>query len=170
MIDTEKFYSNDDYPAKNEYKKIWDKISQSLFSDQYHKKSFIDLRSFSIGVAFTTVVFLIALVSVNFVPKLFNDYKSEDVKINRTYSKVANELEKMLPDYISSLDKSERTRELLKTHLEELIYVNQAIKVYTSTFRNAENSTIEKERLLELYQLKIETINKIIQLKGEAWL
>lgn len=171
MIDKNKFYHGDELPGKSNRKKMWKGIEDNL---RVEKKRFfkttLDTRSFVYGMAFTIIVSIFVLAAVRFVPGIVYDNKSDDVKINRAYSKAAEELERSIPNFISTLDKSERTRELLDVRLEELNYINDAINQYKNTLRQSDLTKIKQERLLELYQMKIDAINKIIQLKGDSWL
>lgn len=171
MIDKNKFYGSHDSPGKSEIKKMWNEVENSLKVEKKRfLKSALDTRSFIYGMAFTIIVFLFALAAVRFAPGIVYDNKSEDVKINRAYSRAADELEKSIPNFISTLDKSERTRELIDVRLEELKYINDAIYQYKNMLKQSDLTKIKQERLLELYQMKIDAINKIIQLKGDSWL
>ena len=170
MVDKNKFYDKNDYPGKKTEKILWNNIRNSIVDNIMNRRTVIDLKSFIYGMAFTVIISIISITAIKFVPQLFFNYKSEEVKINRAYSSAANELEKSLPNFITTLDKSERTRELLNVRLEELQYLNEAIKQYNHTLSQSDISLIKQQRLLELYQLKIDVINKIIQLKGESWL
>lgn len=168
MIDEKKFYTADDYPSRKTSKRIWNNINPNL-SKQKEKIS-IELRSFSFGVAFTFIIAVITISALDLIPRFIANQKSSDVKINRAYSSVSEQLEKLLPDYIAQLDNSERVRGQLQVHLEELSNVDQAIKMFRSTISTAGYSNLEQDKLMELYQLKIEAINKIFQIKKGSWL
>ena len=170
MIDPKKFYTKDDYPDKVTQNKIWNNIRGSVFSNRRSVNSFIDLRSFSFGVVFTAAVFLFAFFVIKMTQGVFSEYNPETQKVNRSYSDAANELEKVIPDYIQTLGNSERTKELLDIRLEELKNINNAINQYKTSFSQKDITKIKEQRLLQLYQLKIDAINKIIQLKGDSWL
>ena len=170
MIDKNKFYGKDDYPGNAKQKIMWNNIRNSILDNFANKRTVMDLRSFMFGMAFTIVIFIISIAAIRFVPQLFFNFKNEEVKINHAYSSAAEELEKSLPNFISTLDKSERTKQLLNVRMEELQYINETIKQYKHLLNQSDLSIIKQQRLLELYQLKIDAINKIIQLKGESWL
>ena len=170
MIDKNKFYDKNDYPGNTKQKIMWHNIRNSISGNFANRRTLIDLRSFMFGMAFTIIIFVISIAAVKFVPQLFLNYKNEEVKINNAYSSASDELEKSLPHFISTLDKSERTKQLLNVRMEELHYINETIKQYKYSINQTDLSIIKQQRLLELYQLKIDAINKIIQLKGESWL
>ena len=170
MIDKTKFYSKDDYPGKTNQKIMWTNVRNSITDNFRNRGMVIDLRSFIYGMSFTVTIFIISIAAIRFVPQLFYNFKNEDTKINHAYSAAADELERSLPNFISTLNKSERTQQLLNVRMEELLYINDAIKQYRNSLSQSDISIIKQQRLLELYQRKIDAINKIIQLKGESWL
>ena len=170
MIGPKKYYTENDYPNNNTKNKIWNNIRNSINVESQIHKNFVDLRSFAFGAVFTVAIFIIAFAAVKLSQGFLDSYKPEDSKLDRTYSRAAADLENMLPGYISTLDKSERTREILKVRLEELQLINDAINHYKMNQSYTDITQIEQQRLLDLYQMKIEAINKIIQLKGDSWL
>lgn len=171
MIEKNQFYYSEDMPSKSEQKKMWEEIRYELFmKNTVSRRSSIELRSFVYGIAFTVLIFVVTMTAIKLVPGIMFDFKGSDTEINRAYSKAANELEKSLPDFISSFDKSERTRLLLNARLEELKEINDAIKEYQQILNQSDYTKIKQERMRELYQLKIDAIYNIIQLKGDLWL
>jgi len=171
MIDKQRFYSDEDSINNTTKKVIWKNIRKSIDKNKVPSRILVvDLRSFAYGIAFSVLILITALSAVKLYPQLFPGLRTEDVIIKNAYKSAADELEKSLPKFVNSLDESERIQELLNVRMDELNYINKAIRQYNIFVDNSDVTSIKEMRLIELYQLKIDIINRIIKLKDETWL
>lgn len=170
MIKSEEFYSSKDHPNIFVKNKIWKDVKRSFRKSKMKFVLGVDFKSFSFGVAFAVIVFISLVTAVNLISQFISKDEPEEVRINKAYSSAIKELERSLPEYISLLNKSESTKGLVNVRFEELEKINEAICMYKSLSKQADSSPLTQDRLRKLYQLKINAINKIIEIEGDEWL
>ncbi|MBU0476008.1 MAG: hypothetical protein KKF62_17820 [Bacteroidetes bacterium] len=156
------FYEERDNPSTELSKKMWNNIENNI---EFHKKEFsftVERKSFFLGFSAAAVFVIIVFNLYAFLSNIAFSNESEIIKINRTYSKTINGMERILPAALFSESKSVNIDEELSSKLENLNYVNQAITDLQADFSYNDVSMIKQERLRALYKMKLEVLESLI--------
>jgi|GEM_PF-3401946 len=162
MSNTDKFYSAEEELGKFARRKIWWKVRRDIRKPE--KYSAFNLKSFVLGAATVLILFLVPAV-ISFLNDFSESrtYQGNGEVIN-TYSRAASFFEDSMEKKLSKNTGVEVDGKLV-ARKEQLNDINNAL---AEIKEKDDNLRAEKlERIIALYKMKIEIIDKIIMMELE---
>ncbi len=163
-INPDEFYSKDDNIPGKLKQDTWNSIKSELAEEQ---KSWFQWRSFAFGFA-APVIILFMLIGVSTTYKFFTaEPKLPDMEVSEAYIRAAGQFEKVLPKI------REKAREVsiddrISARFEELDTLNVAISDLKYEITQNSYNKVKTNRLKDLYRMKLEIINRILELEENS--
>lgn len=168
MIQRKRFYRPEENLTPNEKTKMWSNIKQHISTGE-NEFPFIHWRSFSFGVAAVIILFFTVLGAGHFFNEIMYGEQPEIVKVNQAYESAIKNFEKLLPENFVTAGYEINIDEEMSSKIEKLSTIDEAINEMNSAISTKDHSKIKQKRLLDLYQMKLNVIEEIIELEeGES--
>lgn len=165
MITPEEFYTEKDSATPQARKRMWDGIEKTL---PQQKIFFIsDRRSFVYGMAASFVLFLAGVGAFNLMRQGFESSQPVETRLDRAYRSAIKELEAVVPSAISVATESPDRQGSIQSRKQQLQLINEAIAGLRADIEHGGPSPIKSSRLRELYSLKLQSLQNIIE-NGEV--
>lgn len=162
MISPEDFYEAADHPAPEVRRKLWKMIERQL----PHKRPplFIipDRRSFIFGIAASVVLYLASMGAIQVVRQTSERSQEPALKLDRAYQSAIRELESVVPHFAMQAKSADRSGQVASWE-QQLGLVSTAITDLRHEIETKGPSTIKLTRLRELYTLKLQVLQSMIE-------
>lgn len=164
MIHPDSFYSENDYPQRQQKSSMWARIKDEIAG---RSKIFFlsDRRSFLYGMA-ASFLLMFAAVGVYATLRGAIEYSQpQAVKLDKAYQSAIREFEELAVQTVSE-NQNSITNELALTRKEHLHLLDRAIHELKQETNSNDLSTLKRSRLRQLYSLKLKLLQEMIE-QGE---
>lgn len=164
MINSDEFYKEEKLSSIKK-KRIWKNIKSEFHGKKFRTEYSFHKISFSLGFAAAFILLFACIGLYSVIRGLMYENTPMNLRINSAYQNVISQLEKNLPETKTS-GESIIVDEFIQIKKEELNDIDKAIKVFQNEGYKNDYSRIKQERLRELYKMKLEVLEKIIEMEG----
>lgn len=165
MITPEEFYTEKDSATPQTRKRMWGRIERALPQQKIFLIS--DKRSFVYGMAASFVLFLAGVGAFDLIRQGFESSQSVDTRLDKAYRSAIKELEAVVPSAISVSTENPNRQGSIQSRKQQLQLINEAIAGLRTDIEHGGPSPIKSSRLRELYSLKLQALQNIIE-NGEV--
>ncbi len=167
MISPEEFYSESERPSRSVSKNLWGKIEHSLPAVKAPLFAVHDRRSFIYGMAASFVLYLAGVGAFNLIKQNMEASQSSEIRLDKAYQSAIKEFEAVVPSLVTRIGDSGDRQGVLKSREQQIKLVNEAIGGLRADIAQQGPSPIKSERLRELYSLKLQILQTMIE-NGEV--
>lgn len=160
----EQFYRSDDHPSQQAKERMWRTISRSTGAATAIL-AIRDARSFFTGMAAAVVLLLSGTGFYTLVTQLVESREPREVRFDDAYRSAIREFEEVLPSPVRAAS-VESGSGRLQSRLEQLSLIDSAITDLRSDIARTDLSPLKRSRLRQLYSMKLQVLQEIIQLGG----
>lgn len=165
MIDPKQFYSNNDSPNKVMQRKMWNRISDTLFPVSNIKTVSFDRRSFIYGIAASFILMFTSIGIYSSAMMLIEKSQPKEIRTDKAYQTAIREFEKVI-NTSSVSSGSTSPNDLASLRKLKLQYLNEAIDRLKTETNSHDLSSLKRQRLHELYNMKLTVLQEMLQ-QGE---
>lgn len=164
MIDPEEFYKYDS-PDANSKHRMWRTIENEIKPIRIHSGYFFDRRSFAMGMGAALIIIFAAIGVYTVINQLVYINTPTNLKLNSAYLSAIKQIETTMPRG-NNITGSVEVDEYIAIQKEELKEIDEAINSFHDEYPEHDYSKIKQERLRQLYKLKLDVLEKIIEMEG----
>ena len=165
MIDPKQFYSKDELPDAMTKQRMWKSISMLLFPVKNTTVFMFDRKSFVYGMAASFILMFTCIGVYSTVRQFIENSQPNEIKADKAYQTAINEFEHLLYSTNTSTVQSQNN-DLASVRKNQLRYLNEAIDKLKQDMNSHDLSPLKRQRLFELYTMKLTLLQNIIQ-QGE---
>jgi hypothetical protein len=162
MIRKEDFYTRRDIPRPRTMNAMWlaiRRLASPLRSDPWIVR---DRRSFVYGMAATLILGLALVGAWTIARQAFENSRPEPLRQEQAYLSAIQEFERVLPSVSVRRSLLPRVRGQLTQRDEQLKQVDAAIADLRRQTNGTDLSPLKRERLLDLYSMKLRILQQMI--------
>lgn len=162
MVKKDEFYNGSDFPGRKKRNEIWNNIETEISPDKGSLLRFFDQKSFAMGFAMALVLIFASIGAYKTIDSVLLERDSDLNKLNRIYSSAIDRFENELPLQLANYNKSQKVDDFIFSGKEELQNINSAIYQLKTDWAEDDHSPIKQARLLRLYKMKLDLLEKLI--------
>ena len=164
MINPKEYYQ-EDIPGSESKKRMWKNIKNEIKPVHNYSGYLFDRKSFILGLGAAFVLLFAVIGMYTVVNQLMYRNTPPNLKLNSAYLSAIKQIETTLPRGNKNTGSVE-VDEYIEIQKEELKEIDDAINSFRNEYPEHDYSKIKQDRLRQLYKLKLEVLEKIIEMEG----
>ena len=164
MIESGSFYSKKDTPNKKIQERLWHSIADRITPTAAGPKKSFDRMSFLYGIAASFVVMFTCIGVYSTYRQVADVSLPQEIKTDKAYQSAIREFESVVYAKPNSASSERNNRNVLRK--KQLNFLDDAINELRQETNSHDLSPLKRQRLHELYNLKLSLLQEILQ-QGE---
>ncbi len=158
----EQYYTEDDTLSTETRNRLWRQIARSM-GQRRVLFAIRDARSFFAGMAAAVILFLSGAGFLSLMNAFIDARQPQEIRFDDAYRSAIREFESLVPP-ATPVTLTEPAADALQSKLRQVVLIDSAIVQLRSEIARTDVSPLKRLRLRQLYNMKLQVLQDIIQL------
>ena len=163
MIGPEKYYSKDDMPDRKTKDKMWNEIQKEIHLVKRTLFMIPDRRSFFYGIAASILIYLSSVGIYHLISGIEERSQPMVIRLDEAYMSAISGFERVMPAITAAKAQSSQLFDQINGRKLQLKLLDEAIEELRREINHRDISPIKRSRLRNLYSMKLQILQKMIE-------